>query len=282
MPVLTIASLSVRELLRRKLVAAVAILTLIAMALSAWGFWHIEASFAARGGGVGSLASNITFSVIDTLLASAFGFVLAIAAAFLGAPALASDIESGILLALLPRPLSRTEFVIGRWLALALTLVLYAAGAGAIEFAIVAAISGYVPPHPVLALAYLAWQALALLTLALFLGTRLPAIAGGICAILVFGFAWIAGIVGAIAAALDNETMVHATTVVKLIVPTDGLWRAALFELQPVAVASAASATNINPFLSQAPPPAAFLAWAAAWTIGILALAIGNFRARDL
>ena len=52
-----------------------------------------------------------------------FSFVLAMTAAFLGAPAIGGDLESGVALALLARPLRRVDLLVGRWLGLAVVVV---------------------------------------------------------------------------------------------------------------------------------------------------------------
>ena len=55
-----------------------------------------------------------------------FSFVLAMTAAFLGAPAIAADLESGVAQAMLARPIRRADLVVGRWLGLAAVVVAYA------------------------------------------------------------------------------------------------------------------------------------------------------------
>ena len=51
-----------------------------------------------------------------------FSFVLALGAAFVGAPSIHNDVESGVMLAILPRPVRRSEVVLGKWLGLALLI----------------------------------------------------------------------------------------------------------------------------------------------------------------
>ena len=59
-----------------------------------------------------------------------FSFVLAMTAAFIGAPAIGGDLESGVALAILARPLRRAEILLGRWLGCALVVAAYAAASG--------------------------------------------------------------------------------------------------------------------------------------------------------
>jgi ABC-type transport system involved in multi-copper enzyme maturation permease subunit len=67
------------------------------------------------------------------MLAFMFSFVLAMTAVFAGSPAIGPDIENGLLLAVLARPIRRSEVMLGRWLGLALVLVTYALVAGYLE-----------------------------------------------------------------------------------------------------------------------------------------------------
>jgi ABC-type transport system involved in multi-copper enzyme maturation permease subunit len=204
----------------------------------------------------------------------------------LASPAIASEVDSGVALALLPRPFSRAEYVFGKWLGLATLLVAFTFVVGGLEFVAIGIAAGYHPPHPLGALAYLSAEGLALLTLALLASTRLPAIAGGIAAVAAFGASWIAGIVGGIAGALHNDGVQQGATAIGLLFPTDGLWRGAAFELQPVALMLAQEANESmraqNPFATTAPPAGAFLTWTCCWMLALLAGAAYSFTRRDI
>jgi ABC-type transport system involved in multi-copper enzyme maturation permease subunit len=282
MNLLTIASLTLRETVRRRVLAAVGILTVLAVSLTAWGMWRLHATMLARN--VPSVEILGAFSILVLLLAYMFSVVLGVGAAFVAAPAIAADVDSGVVLALLPRPIRRSDFVLGKWTALVGLVVVYTLAVGALELGVVRAISGYVPPHPFQALVLLAAEAVVLLTLALLLGTRLPPLAAGIVAVVLFGFGWVGGVAQSIALALRNEGVVHATTVLNLLLPTDALWRTAAYALEPAALAAAAL-TDIrreSPFVVGSPPPAAFEWWAAGWALVVLAAAVVSFQRRDL
>jgi ABC-type transport system involved in multi-copper enzyme maturation permease subunit len=282
MALLTIASLTLREVVRRRLLAAVAGLTLLLVGFTAWGLWKI--ADAAQAQNRPDVPAVGTYALVVLLLAYLFGVMLSVGAAFLAAPAIAGDVESGIALALLPRPIRRADFVLGKWLGLAALLVAYAAVAGTLELGVVRAVTGYVPPHPVDALAFLAAEGLASLSLATLLSTRLAPITSGIVAVVCFGIAWIAGIAQSIGFVLHNQSLIHATTALGLVLPTDGLWRAAAFNLDPTALAVAAmtDVARQSPFIVGAPPPPAFLWWTLGWLVAVLAAAVVSFARRDV
>jgi len=280
--VLTIASLTLREAARRRVLAAVGALTVLAVLLTAWGMGKLAETMHARGEPAAELAA--TFSILVLLLAYMFSVVLGVGAAFVAAPSIAADIDSGVVLAILPRPIRRSDLVFGKWLSLVLLAAAFTFVAGAIELAVVRAISGYAPPHPAVALTFLAAETVVLLTLALMLGTRLPSIAAGISAVVLFGLAWVGGIAQSIALALHNESVIRATTALSLLLPTDALWRGAAYALEPAAVAAAAltDVRSESPFAVGSPPPAAFEWWAVGWVIAVLAAAVISFQRRDL
>ncbi len=281
---LVIAGLVLREAARRRLVLAVVILTILAVALTAWGFSRIPYL------GVQPLPPEqvrLIASQVVILVAFMFSFVLALSAVFVAAPAISGEAESGIALVVLARPLSRRSYVLGKWLGLAALLLVYAGGSILLELVAVRAVVDYEPPRPLEAFAYLYAEGLVLLTLALALSTRLSGMVGGVVALALFGMAWIGGIVGGVGQAFDNATVTHVGTATKLLLPTDGLWRGAVYALEPAAIVTAARgapgpAIAANPFFAAAPPPLPFIAWAIAWIALVLALALWSFRAREV
>lgn len=287
MTVLLFAGLTLGELVRRRLVVAVALLTLVIVLFTAWGMHRLTGA-TVGGAPIATAGVRAAAAGIVILLAFLFSFVLAFGAALVGAPALAESVASGEVLALLARPIRRADVVLGRWLGTLAGLACYVALAGGCELLVVRLATGYVPPHPLAALAYLTGLAAVVTTAAIALAARLPALAAGIVAALLFGLAWIGGIVEALGLGFGNTGLADAGTLVGLAFPTDALWRGALFALQPAvftAVAATAGANApgaVNPFAVAAPPPPALLAWAGGWVVVVLAAGVAAFRSRDL
>lgn len=281
---LIIARLVAREAARRRLLLALLILTLIVVALTGWGFSRIP-TFTQNGRLLSEVAVKTVASQFLILTMFMFSFVLAMAAVFVAAPSISNDLESGIALAVLSRPISRTDYILGKWLGHAVLVAIYAGGAGAIELLVVNAVVGYLPPEPVAFLAFLIGEGLVILTLALLLSTRLSGMVGGVIALVLFGIAWIGGIVGGIGTAFDNATIGHVGTATRLLLPTDALWRGAIFTLEPAAIlgasAQAGPATAANPFFAASPLPIAVVLYAVAWVGVLLGLTVLSFRARE-
>ena len=135
--VLTIARLTVAEAGRRRIVWILLGLTLLTVALTTWGVERLVSL--AGEGAANQLEIWLGVSQVLILVAFMFSFVLAMTAAFLGAPAIASDLESGVAHVMLARPIRRADLVMGRWLGLA---VIVTSGRDALS-------SQPTPPDPV-------------------------------------------------------------------------------------------------------------------------------------
>src|SRR6185369_12669376 len=219
---LTIARLTIGEAARRRVLWVLVILAAIAVSLTAWGVSSLIS--AARENGVTEIEVKFAVSQVLIFIAFMFGFVLAMTAAFFGSPAIATDLESGVAQTMLARPLKRSSYLLGRWLGLAVVMVGYSVAAGLLAIGAVGLVSGYLPPDPILPVAFLAGQALILLTLTVLLSTRLPPIAGGAIAVVAYGLAWMAGVLGKVGLALGTSTLVTVGDALHYILPTDALW----------------------------------------------------------
>ena len=282
---ITIAILTVREAARRRILWLLIVLTIGSVALTGWGVERLATL--AREGGSDELEIRIGVSQILILVAFMFSFVVAMTAAFLAAPAIAGDLESGVALAMLARPIRRADLVIGRWLGLCVVLAGYAAASGLLEIAVVAFLTGHSPPQPLVAVAFLAGQGIVILTLALLLGTRLPSVGAGAVCVVLFGLAWMAGVFAGIARLFEVEVLATVARATRWLLPTDGLWRGVVYALEPPLVIAGAGAAigpmaEANPFYASAPPPLPFVAWSVIWVVVVLGLAVWWLSRREL
>lgn len=280
-----IARLTVREAARRRILWVLLGLTLVSVSLTTWGIERLVSL--AREGDANELEIQVGVSQVLILVAFMFSFVLAMTAAFLGAPAIAADLESGVAHAMLARPIRRADLVAGRWIGLVVIVVAYASGSGLLEIATVRVVSGYSPPEPLLAVAFLSAQAVVLLTFAMLLSTRLPAIASGAVCVVVFGLGWMAGVFAGVGRFFDAGPLVDVAEASRWLLPSDGLWRGTIFSLEPpfvvlAAVGRGGPAAEANPFFARTLPPAEFLLWSAAWIVLVLAAAAISLSRRDL
>jgi ABC-type transport system involved in multi-copper enzyme maturation permease subunit len=280
--VMTIVRLTLLEAARRRLLWALVLLTVGLVVLTGWGFERVMALTSFSGA---RLVLGISQLVI--FVAFMFSFVLAMTAAFMGCPAIGADVESGLALAMLARPLGRAQLIVGRWLGLAILLVLYTVGFGALELAMVAWLTGYAPPSPLAALAYLAGAGLTLLTVAIFLSTRLGPITGGAIVVVLYGINWMVGVLGSVGALIGVTSFAGAADVSRLLLPSDGLWRGAIVALEPPpsileGAGPGAAVFSASPFFATLAPSFTYQLWCAGWVAGILGLSIVAFRHREI
>jgi ABC-type transport system involved in multi-copper enzyme maturation permease subunit len=285
-PVLVFARLTVQESSRRRLLLALVILTLLVVGFSAWGFNKITTVTRSDGTPLPPDQVSLITSQLLIVITFMYSGVLALSAAVVAGPLISSEVESGLLLSMLARPVRRSEVVIGKWLGLAVLVTIYAAGSAALELTAVNWATGYEPPHPIELVLYVAAEGLALLSLGLVLSTRLSGITGGVIALVAWLMAWIAGVVGDIGTGLQNSALQNVGTISHLLLPTDGLWRGAVYAMEPdvilTALRAAGTAGRANPFSAVDPPPTAFLAWVVVWFGLMLTLSIWSFRTREI
>ena len=285
-PALVIARLTVQESSRRRLLLALVILTLLVVGFSAWGFNKVTTI--QQPDGTPLPQAQVAFITSQLLIVVTFMFsgVLALSAAVVAGPLISSEVESGLLLSMLARPLRRSEVVIGKWLGLGALVAIYAAFAGGLELVAVNWATGYVPPHPVQLLLYVAAEGLILLSVGLLLSTRLSGITAGVIALVSWLIGWIAGVVGNIGTGLQNDALEQVGVISHLVLPSDGLWRGAIFAMEPdsfiAALKALGTAGRASPFAATDPPPVSFLLWVVVWFAVVLGLSVWSFRRREI
>ena len=277
--VLTIAALTIHESSRRRVLRALVAMTVVLLGLSAFGFSRIGAEFS----GLTTGEARLVASIVLNLIMFGLSLISALGTAFLAGPTLSGEIESGMALSVLARPVRRSAVLVGKWLG----LITFGSGfvvlAGAAHFVVVWVTVGYWPPAPVEGLALLAAQTTVLLTLGLMLSTIISPMASGIVAVGLFGATWIAGIVGTIGELLSNEGVARVGTISRMLLPTDGLWRGAMHAFQDPTVLTVYTANEgPHPFLGDSSLTLTYLGWVVVWVLLMLGLAGVSFRKRDL
>ena len=274
----TLALLTLREAARRRVLRAIVVMTVLLLALSAWGFTRLDAEF----GGLTSGEARVAVSTVLNLVMFGLSLIAALGTAFLAGPTIAGEVESGMALSVLARPVRRSAVLVGKWLGLVAFGSGFVAVAGLAEILVVRAAMDYWPPDPAIGLALLAAQTTVLLTLAMLLSTAISPMASGVVAVGLFGSTWIAGVVGGIGDALGSEGVAKVGTVSRMLLPTDGLWHGAMNAFQdPTLLTQFGPGISESPFVGQALSPV-YLAWTGLWVALLLGLTAMVFHRRDL
>ena len=287
MNALTIARFTIHEAVSRKLVLAALVLSAIFLALFALGFMMLYGMVVEEVTQRPAVSDDqelvLAPSILTVLGLYAVHFLSSFLALFLTVNAVSGEIDSGTLHAVLARPIRRVEFIVGRWLAFAGMIGAYVGGMAGLIFLIAYAVAGYQPVDAPRTLGLMVLGAVLLLTISLFGSSVLSTLANGVVSFTLFGLAWLGGIVEFIGALVSNAAMVNLGIAVSLLVPSDGVWKAASFYAQSPAFVVLASAQQVGmPFFGTAPPTGPFLAWAGVYPLVFLALAVRAFARRDL
>ncbi|MGY1814910.1 ABC transporter permease subunit [Blastococcus sp. SYSU D00820] len=279
MTVLTVAGLTLREAARRRVLWALLVLTVALLTLSGWGFSRL-AGLDTEFGELTTGQARLFASQLVNLVMFGLSLIAALGTAFLAGPTLSGEMESGMALSVLARPVRRPVWLLGKWLGLVVVGCGYVVLAGLAQFAVVRWTVGYWPPDPVTGLALLAAQTVVLLTLGLLLSSVISPMASGVVAVGLFGATWVAGVVGSVGEVLGNDGVARVGTVSRMLLPTDGLWRGAMHSFQdptPLGLDFAGS-----PFLAQAPLTPAYLLWALVWVAMVWGLTALVLDRRDV
>jgi ABC-type transport system involved in multi-copper enzyme maturation permease subunit len=277
----TIASLTVREAVRRRLVAAFALISVALVGLSGWGFYLLS-----HNGALTSGETQIAVPQAVILFMFMFSFVVALSASAIASPAVSGEIDSGVLQTVVARPVRRSAVLFGKWLGLTGLLAAYTAIVCGLQVAVVYWATGFVAPDPAAAGAFVFAEGIVLLTLVLLLSTRLSALAAGVIGVAVFGVAWLAGVVGSLGAVFGIHAMRTASQISQYVLPTDGLWHGAIYYLEPSSLLSQRFADSPglgdSPFFASTAPSWPYLTWAGIWLAGVLVLSLVSFQRREL
>jgi Cu-processing system permease protein len=276
----TIVRATLREAASRRLLLAVAVLTVVFVAIFATGFAFARGPIAGSDPVEGALAATI-LTVLGLYVAS---FLAAFLALFLSAGSVSSEIDSGQLHAILARPLPRWSWLLQRWFGLAIVVLGYTLLLGVSLLVVARWAAGYQAVRPAIGLGLMALQALTLLTLGVLGSTRLSTLANGAVVFFAFGLAWLAGLVEFVGEMISNPAMQRVGVVTSLLVPSDALWRGASAALSSPAFLAAAGTAGEQglPFTGVNLPSAALLTWSLLYVPVLLALAVRAFTRRDL
>jgi Cu-processing system permease protein len=272
-----IAELTFREARRRKILWVALGLGAAFVALYGVGFYFIVRDFSARSS-TPSVAYNSGLNMVIVAAYYVVSFLGVMLAVLTSVGTLAGEVQSQTVQSLAVKPFPRSAIVLGKWLGLSLMMAAYLALLSAGIALVTWAISGYVPPSLVQATALIIFQAIIMISLSILGGTRLPTVANGVLAFMLYGLAFIGGWIEQIGALARNEAAIDIGIISSLIVPSEAMWKMAANAMQSPLIRS----LGMSPFASTSAPSPAMFAYAVAYTVTLVALAVRSFSRRDL
>lgn len=275
---LAVARLAFTEAFRRRLVAAVGALTLCFLALYgiALHLWAAAPAGAAAGGLLRAAAAT-GLALMGLYVARGLAALLTI---FAAAGAVSGEIESGVMHAVLARPVSRGTVLLGKYAGFAAMLVAYTLAMDCCVLLLARWLAGGAVRDVPAVLALMCLEPLLLLALTLLGGCRLSTLADGAAVLVLYGLGTLGGLVEAVGDLAGSRALTDVGVVSSLVVPADALYRKA------VAVAAGGADAFVlqvlGPFGASAEPSGAMVVYALLYTAAVLGLAAWVFARRDV
>jgi Cu-processing system permease protein len=279
---LIVAGHTLREALRRRVLAVVVGLTVVFGGL--YAFACSEVFRDVSGFGLTRGLDQRTLAGATILGLAMFGclFLGVILAVFLTVGAVRGDAERGLLAPVIVRPPSRTAYLAGRLLAAVTVASGYVVATYLLAVLCTGAIGHWWPTHVAGSALRLALAAAVVAVLALFGSIFLTATANGVVILMLYGAALLAGLLGEIGEVIPSRTLENIADVTSWVLPFEALYRDALRELVGGVPGFTGTVVRLGPLGgSHSSGP-----WLLPWVVGYMAvvstLAAWAFARRDL
>ena len=277
MPIFVIARLTIHEAQRRRLLWVALFMGIAFLLLFGIAFHFIRLDIERQVGA----ADDLTFVSILLLTAGLYAVNLLanVVAVLVSVTTISGEIESHTIDDIVTKPLPRWQVVIGKWLGYAVLMLLYLGMLVGGLMLIVYLRSGFYMENIGLGVLMMALSALLVLTVSIAGGTRLSTIANGVLTFMLFGIAFLGGLVEQVGALIRNQTAVNLGILSSLIMPADSLWKKAVSFFQP---GGTTNPFELGPFAAITEPSTLMVAYAVFYLVALLAFALWSFSRRDL
>lgn len=287
-----------KEMLRKR----VMMLTLLMTVIFLIAFWFVAGTIGGdqRFGNDSvlmngsALIERFTNGAFILTLGFFFGsFVIAFLAIFSSFSAIAGEAEQGVMQAMLPRPIPRWKWYLGRWLGYVTLGVLYALILFVAILFITNAHAGIPRDAEVLAKSFLLFASVVplLITLSMLGSGFFSALGNGVFMTMLYGAGWLGGMIDKMSSSLSLESdalrmLNNMTGTISMLMPVDGLQRkmtAVLFSMGDldgmVQLSGGAFSllNNLNSF-----PSNSFVVYAVIYTVVLFTIGLLRFQRKDL
>lgn len=274
---LTIALLTLREVVRRRVLLVTVVLAAAFLALYGTGVHYGYKDVVSHAGPMKTLIAA-QFLALGLYFGS---FIIAFLAIMAAVGSISGEIENGVIHAVVPRPVKRPAIVLGKFLGYGAILAAFAALFYIAVLLIVRYNTGMDVPIKIGAIGLFCLQPLILLAVTLFGTTFLSTLANGIIAFMLYSVGVVGGMLEQIGGIVKSAVLVNIGIVSSLVMPADSIYRKIVFTLLSSTGASL-SANMMGPFGSYSEPSVWMLVYAVAYVLVFLALALRIFSRRDI
>ncbi|HRF48756.1 MAG TPA: ABC transporter permease subunit [Anaerolineales bacterium] len=281
--ILTIAGLTFREAVRRRIALAAFVLGLAFVALFNAGLYFILVEWAQDYPDGGAQQALILRGVMNALGVAgmyAINFLALALGALLAADTLAGEIGSGAIQSIVTKPIARWHVVVGKWLGFALMLAIYLALTTTGVVVGLQVQADYLVPGLERGIPLMYLVSLVVMSVTLMCSSRLSALATGGVIFGLYGLGFIGSMVEQIGSTLGNATAVDIGILTSLLVPTEAIWRRAAFEMSSPITQAVGMMTPFSGF-GPAPSPL-MIGYGVVYAAAALWIGANWFAQRDL
>jgi len=196
---------------------------------------------------------------------------------------LSGELASGTIQAVATKPIPRWQLLLGKWMGfvgmVTVYVVLMVGGITTVTYFMSLRSVGGVLPHHLLRGVALIWlECILMLTLTFRMGVSFSTLTNGVVVLGLHGIAFIGGWIEQAAALTHSPRALNVGITASLIMPSEALWRRAVFEMQSPIV----STLGFTPFSAASVPSKFMILYAGLYLALALALAVRRFSKRDL
>ncbi|HOV79486.1 MAG TPA: ABC transporter permease subunit [Bacillota bacterium] len=274
---LTIAALTFKEAVRRRILTVTIVLAAAFLALYGTGVHYGYKDLAAHAGPVKAMIAPQFLS-----LGLYFGsFIIAFLAVMAAVGSVSGEIENGTIYAVVPRPIRRSEIIAGKFLGYGLMLTVFAVLFYAAVLLIVRFNTGLSVPVKAGAAALFCLQPLILLAVTMFGTTFLSTLANGIAAFMLYAAGVVGGMLEQVGYLAKSPVLVDIGIASSLIMPADAVYRKIVHSLLSAPGVSLSS-YMLGPFGSGSEPSVWMMVYTGLYIVFLLALAVKIFSKKDI
>jgi Cu-processing system permease protein len=278
-PIVVVARLTLKEAIRRKIVIGALLLGAVFLVVFGLGLYFVQQDMVRTGFYGNVMVRNQMYNFMTLSGLYVVNILYSAITVLVAVDTLSGEIASGTIHTLAAKPVRRWEILLGKWAGFALMLTLYLGLMGGGVMALAGGILGLRLHNAARGLALMWLNGMVLLAVTLLGGTLLSTLANGVVAFALFAVAVIGGWIEQIGSFVESQAAVNVGIVSSLLIPTEALWRRAAYEMRSVVV----DMIGFSPFTSSSSvPSAAMIAYAVAYALIVLALAVWRFERRDL
>jgi len=283
--VITIAKAELKEAVRKKTFTVMCIVTLLYLVLWAVILYNFQ--------NTGLATKNEQFRELANMMITQMGLqfssmLMCLLTIMLSAGAIASELETGMIHAILSRPISRMEYIAGKMLGLGVLTIAYAS----VLYAALLIIGGAFALNPVITLTFSqileSWflyllVPLSVLCLTIYGSVSLKAVPNGLLMIFIYILGNIGGMVEMIGNYINNKSVISAGILISLISPFHTLYSAAERILLPSTGLAGEMMRGMGGLTGSGRPASTTMyIYIAVYSIGFLTLAIYKFKKTDI